>query len=64
MIFHTVKTGCQTSDYDFPDVKEENENQVAQGGERAPQVDDYMYMKVSGFLSLSVIAFLVLNFPP
>ncbi|KAK4763374.1 hypothetical protein SAY86_009142 [Trapa natans] len=39
-----VKAGCQT-DYDFPDVKVEIENQGLQGGETAPQVDDYMYMK-------------------
>ncbi|KAK4763647.1 hypothetical protein SAY87_013085 [Trapa incisa] len=39
-----VKAGCQT-DYDFPDVKVEIENQGLLGGEAAPQVDDYMYMK-------------------
>ncbi|PKI78305.1 hypothetical protein CRG98_001248 [Punica granatum] len=36
----------KTSDYDFPDVKEEIEAQAFQGGEKTPRVDDYMYMKV------------------
>lgn len=57
-----VETGRQTSYYDFPDVKEEIENQAVQGGERAPQFDDYMYMKVCGLLLLLIIAFLALNF--
>ncbi|OWM89762.1 hypothetical protein CDL15_Pgr024510 [Punica granatum] len=35
----------KTSDYDFPDVKEEIEAQAFQGGEKTPRVDDYMYMK-------------------